>query len=422
VTARRLAADVLSKVGREKAFASATLSAALAREIDLDPRDRALATELVYGVLRWRGILDDAIARRAPRGIAKLEARVLVHLEVAAYQILRLDRIPAAAAVSAAVDAIKAERGERMAGFANAVLRAVAAEPSVPDDAFRRALPAWLLAALAEDLGADDAQAIARASLEPPATFVRANAARISPEALAERLAGERPAGSASVWRGAPAALRVNLEGDLQKVPGWQEGLFTVQDAAAQAVAALVAPRAGERILDACAGRGGKTGAIVELAGGAVDVDAADDQPAKLERLRAEMERLGHERVRAVPVDLTIGTAGLLPPYDAALVDAPCTGTGVLARRPEIRWRLEPGDAARLADLQRAILARVASLVRPGGRIVYAVCSLFAVEGPAVARTLGEGFALRDERTWLPHREGTDGFYAAVLEPLERAG
>jgi 16S rRNA (cytosine967-C5)-methyltransferase len=414
--ARSLAARVLQRVEREGAYAAAALSSALEREVGLDPRDRALATEIVYGVLRWRGILDDAIAARAPRGIAKLDAAARIHLEVAAYQILRLERVPAAAAVSAAVDAIRRERGATLAGFGNAVLRAIAKAPALPDEAARArlALPAFLGAALARDLGAETARAVALASLEHAPSFVRTNRGRIEPGALADRIEREQPGAVVTAHPDVPGALRVDAQGDLAALPSHRAGLFTIQDAAAQAVAALVAPRPGERILDACAGRGGKTFAIVEAAGGPVAVDAADAHPGKLERLVAEMARLGHEGVRTMPVDLAIGTAGLEGPYDAALVDAPCTGTGVLSRRPEIRWRLAPEDAGRLAVLQKTILAAVAPLVRRGGRIVYAVCSLFEEEGARVAGSL-PGWRVRDSRRFLPH-EGTDGFYAAVLE------
>jgi 16S rRNA (cytosine967-C5)-methyltransferase len=416
VTARRLAADVLLQVERDGAFASAALSAALAREPDLDPRDRALATELVYGVLRWRGILRETIGRQTPRGITKLDPAVRAHLEIAAYQILRMDRIPAAAAVDEAVSGVKRQRGERMGGFANAVLRKVAADPARPDEdeRARLALPAWLSRALRRDLGAEDARAVALASLAVPRTFLRANVRKTTCEALAERIHSERPGARATRWAGAPGALEIAADGDLQALPSFREGLFTVQDAAAQAVAALVRPRPGERILDACAGRGGKTGALVELAGGPVEVDAADDHPGKLERLVSEMARLGHAGVRTVAVDLAVGAGGLAPPYDAVLVDAPCTGTGVLARRPEIRWRLVRDDAARLAEVQRTILSRAAGLVRPGGRLVYAVCSLLAAEGPQVTASLGAEWTMEGEHRWLPHREGTDGFYAVV--------
>ena len=418
--ARTLAARVLLRVEKEGAFASAALSSALEREMDLDPRDRGLATELVYGVLRWRGILDDAIARRAPRGIDRLDTLVRIHLEVGAYQIFRL-RIPAPAAVSVAVEAVKADRGARMAGFANAVLRAVAADPGPADEDTRArlALPAWMNEALTGDLGALDARVLALSSLEVAPTFVRTNLRRISAEVLADRIRSERPGTVVHSHPAGPGALRVETPGDLASLPVHGEGLFTVQDAAAQAVAALVAPRAGERILDACAGRGGKTGALVEAADGDVSIDAADDHPAKLDRLVAELARLGHAGVRTVPVDLTVGVDGLAPPYDAALVDAPCSGIGVVARRPELRWRVQPDDVARLVALQRSILGAVAPLVRPGGRLVYAVCSLLSSEGPgaiAAFRAANAGFSVRTERRWLPHRDGTDGFYAAVLD------
>lgn len=419
--ARDLALEALIRVQRDAAFASAALSSAMAAVPRLEPRDRGLATELTYGVLRWQGALDAALAACAPRGIATLDPEVLAALRIAAYQLIHTDRIPPAAAVSAAVDQVRALRGERMAGFVNGLLRALGRSDEARalgrDDL--RAHPAWLVDVLRAALPADELAMALAAANHPAPTCLRVNLRRTTREALAARLCADFPAATVTAGTLAPACLRTTGIGDPQATAAFAEGLYTVQDEGAQLVVAraaqALAGRPRPRVLDACAGRGGKTGALVELLGEGARLDAIDRHPDKLARLQADLARLGHAGVRSVAADLEVGVGTLEPAYDLILLDAPCTGTGVIRRRPEVRLRRTPEDVRRLAGVQRALLARLGPLLAPGGTLVYCVCSIVPDEGPAVVASLPAGLRVVEQRTLWPHRDDTDGFYFAVL-------
>lgn len=423
VGARDLALEALVRVQVDAAFASAALASAMAAVPKLDPRERALATELTYGVLRWQGALDAALSSCAPRGITTLDPEVLGALRVAAYQLIHLDRIPAAAAVSAAVDQVRARRGERMAGFVNGLLRAVgrseAAAALGRDDV--RAHPPWLVDVLASVLPADEVPAALASANRPAPTCLRVNLRRTSREALAARLTKDLPGATVTPGALASTAVRVVGVGDPQATAAFAEGLYTVQDEGAQLVVELalaaVSGRSAPRVLDACAGRGGKTGALAEALGPDARIDAVDRHPDKLARLGAELTRLGLDRpsVRALAVDLEVGQGPLEPGYDLVLCDAPCTGTGVIRRRPEVRLRRTRDDVRRLAAVQRTLLERLAPLVAPGGTLVYCVCSIVPDEGPAVVAAPPAGLRPVSSRTLWPHRDDTDGFYVAVL-------
>jgi 16S rRNA (cytosine967-C5)-methyltransferase len=408
----------------DAAFASAALASAMAAVPQLEVRDRALATELTYGVLRWRGALDAALSACAPRGITSLDPEVLGALRVAAYQLVHLDRIPPAAAVSAAVDQVRARRGERMAAFVNGLLRALgrseAAMALGRDDA--RAHPSWLVDVLSSVLPARELAAALAASNRPAPTCLRANERRTTSEALAARLAADFPGATVTLGVLASTCVRVAGIGDPQATAAFAEGLYTVQDEGAQVVVeealAAVLGKPAPRVLDACAGRGGKTGALAEALGPAARIDAVDRHPDKLARLGADLTRLGLARpgVRALAIDLEIGQGPLEPGYDLVLCDAPCTGTGVIRRRPEVRLRRTPDDVRRLVAVQRTLLARLAPLVAPGGTLVYCVCSIVPDEGPAIVAAPPAGLRLVGSRMLWPHRDDTDGFFIARLQ------
>ena len=378
LSARALAVRVLERVERDEAYAAAALDAELDRHPQLDVRDRALVSELVYGVLRTRGALEQRMLAHAPRGIA--DTLVRRHLEVAAYQTLLLDRIPAFAAVDEAIGELKRARGPRVAGFGNAVLRKIAGGPKLdPIAAVRESAPAWLLAKLEAAVGASEAAALLGAGVPLGRSWARV-VAGATPPAWFET--AERHA-----W--APLARRLP-GGDPDRVEGFAEGALVVQEPGAQLVGLALGARAGERVLDACAGRGQKTTLLCDAVGAGGEVWAADAHPKKLDALARELVRLGRSGVRTAPVDWTLGPGEVPEGFDRVLVDAPCTGTGTLRRRPEIALRLRPEDPARLTKLQVAILRGAATRARPGGRVVYAVCSVLSEEGEAVVSRVSD--------------------------------
>jgi 16S rRNA (cytosine967-C5)-methyltransferase len=425
---------VVVRVLRDKAFAAAALDADLERNVQLDARDRALATELAYGTLRLLGWLTKRLDRHATRGIGSVDVQVRAQLLVAAYQVLVLTRVPAFAAVDEAVNVVKALRGPRVAGFANAVLRKLAAEPKPGAEEIARAAldaadPA-LARAIVSAVGEAGALRLLASEDSPPLGLRVENGE--DRETWIARLREARP--EATVTKGliSPLAIVVRGAGRLTDLPGWEEGAWTSQEEGSQVVALSLGARAGETVLDACAGRGNKTGLLARMVGASGAADAADLHPAKLERLVTELERIGVAPRTTFAVDWVAGTGGATGPYDRILVDAPCSGTGTIRRRPELLLRRKAADLPALAELQRAILGRVAGLVRPGGRLVYAVCSVLREEAEDVvagaeamglvpspfdgelAATLASP-ASADATSFrlMPHEHETDGYFVA---------
>lgn len=416
-TARSLAADVLLRVFRDGSFAAATLDAELERQ-GLLRADRALATELVYGVLRTEPALLSRIARFAKKLPTDLEVRC--HLLVGAYQIELLDRVPVHAAVNEAVALARRGRDARVGGFVNAVLRKVAAlaksEPLGQEAAAWLSVPEWLRARLVGAVGEAEARALV-SPVTREAPTIRLRPGRALPADVAMDF---EPAARC------PDAYRYRAGGDPRRLPSFEAGDFLVQELGAQLLARMLEPVSGERILDVCAGRGHKTTVLADIALGA-DVTAADVHTHKVTALGGEMARLGlgvktlvHDFRLPLPEELR-GT------FDAVLVDAPCTGVGTLRRRPEIRLRLDQGDSARLAALQVNILRTALGALRPGGRLVYATCSVLPEECEGVLervsdlaspRTLSAALVGAEGLTiarLLPLRDGTDGYFVAGL-------
>ncbi|MFW6051086.1 MAG: RsmB/NOP family class I SAM-dependent RNA methyltransferase [Myxococcota bacterium] len=380
---RVVATRVLYRVAAKGAFATPALDAEI-RRAGLDARDAALASEIVYGALRVLPSLDRTIAAHLRRA-GRMDAHARAALRAASYQILHLSRVPPRAAVHDAVALVRRERGAPLAGFVNAVLRRVAdVRPTDPRPPDRLEVPPWLEAQLEEALGPDRAEAFLRVRPLPPPLGLRVRGDR---EAFARRLRADRPDAEVTAGALSPGALRVRHAGDPRRLPGYEDGAFCVQEEGAQVVALALGASEGDRVVDACAGRGGKTLLLAEAVGPVGHVTALDLHERKLEAIGAELARLhlSAERVETRTVDLTVGTGGLEARFDRVLVDAPCTNLGTVHRRPELLFRLSPEDPGRLAILQRGILRQAARLVRPGGLLAYAVCSPTREEGPGVA-------------------------------------
>lgn len=432
IDARSLAARVLTRVLGDDAWAAALLDAEIEAHPQLDPRDRALATELVYGVLRR---------------LAWLEARALVHARekrwpdkvtrveilVAAYQLLCLERVPPHAAVDHAVRAVTRARGKGLGGFTNAVLRKLAAEGRETDPP-PLSVPRWLGASLERALGAGGARSFLARSAERAPIAIRVHDAASRPGWVA-RL--EELLGPGKARAGALSELAIVLEpgGPLAALPGFGVD-WAPQEEGSQVVALALGARPGDEVLDACAGRGHKSAILARAVepGGAVDL--ADLHPKKLARAREDLLALGVRPRSAIAVDLSVGGGALASRYARALVDAPCTGTGTLRRRPEILLRRREEDLVALPALQSRILGSVLDRVGPGGRVVYAVCSVLPEECEDVIARALEGRADVERAPFdaplgarlaaeaggppwcfrlLPHVHGTDGYFVASL-------
>jgi 16S rRNA (cytosine967-C5)-methyltransferase len=389
-TAREVAVEVLQRVTDEGAFAAVALDAELSRA-RLEARDAALATEIVYGTLRTWPALDRAIAPLLKQDPARMDALVRAALRSAVYQLLHLTRVPAYAVLDETVRLVRVRRGARSSGFVNALLRRLsAARPEAPGAASRLELPDWLRSQLGASLGPERLEKMVQTQSFTPAIGLRVRAGTEHRQALAERIAAARPEARVELGALSERALLVWRAGDPRTLPGHAEGEFSVQEEGAQAVAASLGVRAGERIADLCAGHGGKSLLFAEQLGDAGRVLAIDIDERKLERIDKERRRLGlpEGQIETRAIDLAVGVGSLAASFDRVMVDAPCTGLGTLQRRPELLLRRQPDDAPRLARLQLAIMERAAELVRPGGRLAFAVCSPLDVEGVEVARAL----------------------------------
>ena len=434
-TARAIAASVLERVERTDAFASAVLDAQLEQAVQLGGRDRAFATELVYGSLRASPWLLGEIARFVPRGIDAVDPRTRAHLVVAAYQMF-FTRVPVFAAVSEAVDAVRSQRGERVAAFANAVLRKVAERSqSVGEDERREGLisstPDWLRDALERALTPEQARSFLETGGQAPPVALRVEHAD-DRDACIDRLRAAQPAGSFERGLTSPLAILARGAGRPQSLPGYAEGLISVQEEGSQLAALAVGARPGDEVLDACAGRGNKTAVLARAVGPRGAVDACDKNAAKLDRLGEELGRLGLGVRAPFAVDWMVGSGDLAGEYDRVLVDAPCSGIGTLRRRPEIALRRRAPDLTAIGRSQAAIASRAAKHVRPGGVLVYVVCSVLREEGEDVAEALlrdcpelepapFEAVPVRslfgDARSFrlLPQVHGTDGYFVACF-------
>lgn len=418
MSARDLALEVLRRVFTQGAFASAALRSAFDRARDLPQNDRALATELVYGVLRRRGHLDRAVSRMGKR-LKDLDPKIHDILRLGAYQILFLDRIPAHAAVSEAVEQAKHRAGPKAGGQVNAILRKLASTPSAdrlppPPDRKREparhicevgSLPLPLAEVLLADLGFEKALAFAEASLEIAPLTLRANLLKTTREALVEEVGGEPGTHGLSVRL---AERSGTLPADLLAVV---EGRGTPQDEASMAVVDLLDPREGESMLDVCAAPGGKTTYAAERMKDRGRIIAHDRLPERLARVAEQAKRLELSSITTVPVLPAIEER-----FDRVLVDAPCTGLGTLRRHPEIRWRCTKDQIAELARIQTEVLREGAARVKSGGTLVYAVCTVTRAEGEAHLGELGADFEVAEVLRTSPEQPGApDGFFAAKL-------
>ena len=406
-----------------------------------DERDRGLAGEIAAGAIRWQAAADHIVEAFSGRPLGRLDSEIVAILRIGIFQLLHLDRVPASAVVDDAV-ALAGRAGKRSAsGFVNAILRRVSREratlplPSDPPIAFLSITlshPAWLAGRWIERYGVAQATAWCRFDNEAPALTLRVNRLVTTREALARDLA-------AAGVETAPTRLAENglivTAGNPLLTPIAGRGAFVVQDEASQLVGAAVGARKGERILDACASPGGKTTQMAAAMDDSGTIVAADVRGRRLALLARTVAASGARGIRIVRADAR-GEAPYRAVFDAVLLDAPCSGLGTIRRDPDIRWRRAEADLAALAEAQRVMLARLAGVVRPGGRLIYSTCSsepeeneavveAFLADTPDFRRDAVSAFAGRPDLEelldadgalkTLPFRDGLEAFYAATL-------
>ena len=413
--ARRAAIHILESCARGRIFEQALDEAAG----DLDDRDRRLTHELAAGVLRRQTALDAALAPLVSRDWNSVPQRLRAVLRLGAYQLTELDRVPAHAAVATSVALAREISGDRAAGFVNAVLRRLAAKPPATEPTTGGSHPQWLLDRWISRFGLEETRALEAWNDQRPRLAVQA--ARESLEKLA---VSWRHQGVEAEWAPFGAGMYVDARRPDQ-LDGFDRGAFLVQDPAQSMVTRFAAFPAGSLVYDACAAPGGKT---LALAREGATVLAGDRSRLRVHRVRQNAARAGTGREHPLVAD------ALHPPFrslDAVLLDAPCLGTGTLARHPDARWRVTPEALDMLVRQQAQMLDRIAFLVKPGGMLVYATCSLepeeneCQVEGflsshpefhrEANPATPAELLSPRGDLAVLPQRHRMDGAYAARL-------
>ena len=438
---RPLAVDILTRVEMDGAFAEPLLDQCLsAGRISLE-QDRRLLTELVYGTLRMQGYIDWLLGQFYQGGLRSLEPAVRAILRIAIYQRFFTERIPDFAIVSEAVELTKV-LSPRRASLVNAILRNIIRrheslpkpdgdETSADFIALVHSHPLWLVKIWLRRLGPEETAALCRTNNQIPPYCLRVNSLRGSRDDIIRELAEEGFASRKAVYSLVGVILNRTAK-SLRETNCLRQGRIQIQDEASQLIARLVAPDGGERVLDLCAGVGGKATHLAEIMGNQGRIVAVDIRENKIEALKILAQQLGSTIIKPIVADAREDLSGNIGrSFDRVLVDAPCSGVGTLRRAPEIKWRLTAKDIKVSAMLQAQLLDRAASYVKPGGRLVYSTCSILDEENESVVKSFlasqkdfslqkPEGIdpSLLDQQMYFrsyPHRHGMDGFFCAVM-------
>ena len=474
-SARRIAGEVLSQFDPERNYAAAILNRLLERTTE-----KQRATDLVFGSIRNRAALDMVIAKLSGRPVERIAARLLNILRIAAFELVYSPETPQYSIVNEAVENTKVVGGKKQAGFVNAVLRQITRhianrqinlteanlrntipqtattgcefDPSTaellpdpkasPDEYLSIAfsLPKWLVTDWLCEFGTEPTQHICLASNRRPSIYLRPNTLKTTAQKLAEELhqASIDLEIVSSVIPAKPVLSKVEGAGiqksndtdDLMikikspqavtELPGFAEGLFTVQDIAASRAVRILRPQPNWTILDLCAAPGVKTTQLAEVTGDSARIVATDIDNKRLQRLKANTVRLGINSVNIVAYEKLQGHVAEFGPFDAVLLDVPCSNTGVLAKRVEVRYRIKPNAIKELTKTQSELFATAAKLVKPGGKICYSTCTIQRAENGELVRDFllqNPSLELEFEELTLPSAEKPDhdGGYVAII-------
>ena len=444
---RQIALQVLRAVEVEGAYVHIALDNELQRS-GLERRDRGLVTELVYGTLRRRLTIDWVLDQFSRHALEKMPALLRNNLRMALYQIMFLDNILPAIACNEAVELAKAVGHKGTVSLVNGVLRAILREPGKADyvkaaKGMERAQaislvhshPLWLVNTWIKELGPEATEQLCAANNIAPPTFFRANTLRTTRDELLAELAETGLTVSPGLL--APEAIRVLAPSAVSHLASFRAGHFSIQDEAAMLVGHALAPGPGELVYDLCAGLGGKTLHLAALMENQGQIMAFDTHGGKLQALGKMAKRLGVTNIQQIQADATNLPGKYLGRAKRVLLDAPCTGWGVLRRKPDIRWRIQPEQSQGLVLLQRQLLKMAYQCLAPGGRLVYSTCTINQAENqenvlwlqrnhPDLRLIEAQGQLPVEARGYidgdspmlqlLPHRHGTDGFFIAILQ------
>ncbi len=430
--ARGAALEALCRMETEASYSGQTLDGIMERR-NLSPEDRSLATRLTYGTVQQRVFLDYQLTALSGKNLAKMDVPVRNILRLGAYQRYFCEKIPASAAVNESVKAVKICGFTSAAGLVNAVLRKIDPSTSLyPEDEMEKravmySLPLWMVYHLRKNYREEPLDDLLRGLSDIPSAFLRVNRCKTTPAMLVQRLSEE---GITAVSTALPYALKAEKLPSLRQNVSFQKGLFHVQDLASQLCAAALSAKPGQRVLDLCAAPGGKTFTVCEDMDDRGEIIACDIHPARVSLIEAGAKRLGFTSIHPMTADATVYRPEL-GAFDRVLCDVPCSGLGVIRRKPEIRFKGE-GEKAKYPALQRTILQNASRYVKKGGRLIYSTCTLnheenektvaaFLQDNPAFISVPLFADSSLTMRTFFPHKDGTDGFFAAAVMRKEES-
>ena len=449
LTPRDLALRVLNTRNHSPGFTERYLEKAFEQNPHIDERDRAFATNLVQGVLRWRLRIDRVIEKASSLPFKKINPGIRNILRIAIYQISFLDRVPESAAVNEAVKQTKRKFPNHVAGFVNGILRNICRrkdQPVFPDPKNDRvsylsiyySYPPWLIKKWIREIGDDSTQSLLSAGNRIPELVIRLNSMKIDRDSLIKRLKEEGVGAEPAVF--SPEGIIIsNLKGPVNRLKTFQEGLFQVQSEAAQVCSRLISPAPGDKILDLCSGLGGKSTHLAQLMRGKGTIFALDINHTRLIRLNENSRRLGICNIQPVVADACSHLSSLFRrPFDKILVDGPCSALGTISRHPDGKWCRDENDIKRLSGLQKTILNQATPLLKKGGYLLYVTCTISRDENEDVVKSYLErnremalenlgghvpdwGHDLIDDSGFfksLPHIHGMDGFFGALFRKL----
>ena len=441
--AREAALKILYEINEKGAYSNIALNKFFVSS-ELRDIDRAFATELVYGTIKWKLTLDRVIASYSSIKMEKLSPWILNILRLGAYQLLYMDRVPQSAACNESVKLAGRYGHKASAGFVNAVLRNIGRQggdrvlPIKEEDpigylSVKYSYPKWLTEKYMELFGPAFTESLLEAGNNAPELTVRANTLRVSAQELIGRLAEEGV--EAVPGKYAKDAVIIKSSVPIARLDAFQKGLFQVQDESSMLPAAVLAPEPGERVLDACSAPGGKATHLAQLMGGSGMVIARDIHEHKLKLVNDAAERLGIQIIKTELHDAAIPDTRPEPAFDRVLLDAPCTGLGIIRRKPDIKWARETKDLKSITALQAKLLQTVSQAVKPGGVMVYSTCTILPEENEAVVSAFlkeNKDFEADDIAAFLPaqlaihargcmlqiypNRDGIDGFFVARIK------
>lgn len=444
--ARQLALEVLNALDQKKGTLDHVMENLLEKKEELSKKDRSLTHSLVFGVIRWRNKLDWIIDHYSQTPLKKIDPAVLNILRLGVFQILYMDRIPDSAAVNTSVELGKSSGRPWVTRFINGLLRNVTRHrtdipfPAMETD-FAKYLsvscsfPLWLVEKWLARYTKEETTAMCEAANEIPPITIRTNTLKITREKLEKALEPEVKTIEPTPY--SPFGLRLTApKTPISQLEAFQNGWFQVQDEAAQIVSMLIAPKPGQKVLDACAGLGGKTAHLAQMMNNQGQIIALDNNSQKLQKLKHEMNRLGVQIVETCLFDLHHHPGNILSgQLDHVLLDAPCSGLGVIRRNPDIKWEESKKDLDGYQKRQILFLSNLVDLLKPGGRLTFAVCSTETEETDQVVESFlnhHPDFQLEDRRealpstmipeiyhdsrlTTFPYRDSMDGFFSVCF-------